>query len=119
MKCHNCGNEIQEGETFCRVCAAPVGKVNYNNLYRAKTETKPHEKQEEKFSLKKELLVVKDIISDKPIRTSGEHLENKDLIKKDSNDRKKATIINFLELAGILIVVWIVIKVILNLISKL
>ncbi len=119
MKCRNCGNNIQEGETFCRVCAAPVGKINYNDLYRAKVETKPQEKKTEKFSLKKEIAIVKNIISDEPLRDPNEHLENKDLIKKDANNRKKATILNFLELAGILIVVWIVIKIILNLLSKL
>lgn len=119
MKCRNCGNEIHEGETFCRVCAAPVGKVNYNNLYRAKTEVKPEEKKEEKFSLKKEIANFKSIMTDGTPVKDREHLENKDLIKKDANNRQKATIINFLELGGILIIVWIVIKIILNLLSKL
>lgn len=118
MKCPKCGSYIYEGQTFCRVCATPVGKDS-NGLYRAKPETKPLVKQEEKFSLKKELNVVKSIITDAPLKTDNEHLENKDLIKKDANDRKKATIINFVELGVILVVFWIVIKIILNLLSKL
>ncbi len=117
MKCKNCGAIIHEGDTFCHMCARPINQDDYvststNNATSTFKNVKNLnivKKVEEKIDLSKYHIA----------KEESKQIENKDLIKQDSNDRVKATLINFGGLFIILLIIFIVVKLILNIVSRL
>lgn len=117
MKCKNCGAVIHEGDTFCRTCAAPINEKDYiNHDVNQATSSFANESIFQK--VKKNIKVVKEpsYHYDEPV---PKEINNKDIIDKDANNRTKATIINFVGLAIVLIVFIILCLVFFKIISNL
>ena len=128
MKCEHCGAIIHEGDTFCRTCATPVKKDEYIDRTRNKAtvgfadkdkaEEIVYTEPKKKFNLKDEVTKFKN---NQALKTPepAKPVDNKAIIKKDGNNRVKASIINIGGLIAILIVVFILIIVFINILGNL
>ena len=128
MKCEHCGAIIHEGDTFCRTCATPVKKEDYISHSRNqatigfadtdKVNENVTVEHKNKFNLKNEVVKLKNkqaLKTPKP----GKPVDNHDLIEKDGNNRLKATIINVGGLVVLLIVMFILVKIFINILGNL
>ena len=105
MQCRKCNEEIKAGYTFCRRCATsiyvddeqlvPTNYVNKNKITELKS--KVYTKSEYK-----------------PLEVN-----NKDLMNKNQNDRKLATLKNIGSLALILLVIFILVLLFLKILKML
>ena len=116
MNCRKCGTLIKEGEYFCRKCATPVETIDTNvKLVKQKTNFINMNKLNDVE--KKIKLMFEPKYKEQPF-VPGK-LSNKELIYKDANNRKQATIENITSAALIILILLIVIFVIYIVISKL
>ncbi len=106
MQCRNCGATIHEGDTFCRTCGftvetSSVPDVDSKNV--AMNDFIAPSKKEQVPTT-----VHYDETITKVVEPKVSAPDNKVFIKKDGNDRIKATILNFLGLAVLIIIVIII-----------
>ena len=128
MKCEHCGAIIHEGDTFCRTCATPVKKDEYIDRSRNKATVGFADKDkareivstepEKKFSFKDEVTKFKNKQALKTPEPS-KPVDNKAIIKKDGNDRVKATVINVGGLVALIIIIIILIIIFINILGNL
>lgn len=115
MQCRSCGATIHEGDTFCRTCAMPVNmnpnavieditnpatddfiasnNIPNNNYTTPQQNTPLYNEQYSGGRITESKIGYKD------------SNENKKYVKRDGNDRLKATISNFISLVIILAIV--------------
>ena len=115
MNCRKCGAFIKEGYDFCRKCATPIEDIGdivvpdivINNQTNVKTN-----------NLNKIKEMSNNFFSKKDTN-NNEPLENKDIILKEQNNMKKATLDNVLSallvIAVLIVFFMIIYKVITNL----
>lgn len=101
MQCGKCNEEIPAGYTFCRKCATSIyvddepvvnNYVNKSNISSTNVENNNY----------------------KPL-----DIDNKELMNKDQNDRKKATLLNFGSLAIVIFVLLMAVLIFLKILKKL
>ena len=108
MQCKNCGGVIHEGDSFCRTCAVPID-ININTGLEdiQNPATNAFVRQDITMPVQQEP-VYKDSnfqTVEAPQQTVVDEEINKNFIKRDGNDRVKATVTNVLSLVILVIII--------------
>ncbi len=123
-RCRNCGATIHEGDTFCRTCAMPIEDMAFlsndsNNVATSdfmKSSSPRVVTKEPKVVYPKDSSSFSNMIKDK-IGIQEENKDNKQYVEREGNDRTKATILNFLGLAVLVIGLILLLKFVFSVIS--
>ena len=107
-RCKNCGATIHDGDTFCRTCATPVEEMHFTDSSNVATNdfitpSSVEKPQPTKIIYKKEGQSFSDMLKDKIGLPDASPKDNKQYVERDGNDRTRATLINFLVLAALVI----------------
>ncbi len=123
-QCRNCGATIHEGDTFCRTCAMPIEEMSFLANNSNNVATSDFMTQSSPRTVTKEPTVVysknnssfSSILKDK-IGMQEENKDNKQYVEREGNDRTKATLLNFLGLAVLVIGLLFLLKFVFSVIS--
>lgn len=123
-QCRNCGATIHEGDTFCRTCAMPIDDISLLSKNSSNVATNDFMTPSAPRTVTKEPTVIypkestsfSNIIKDK-IGMQDENKDNKQYVEREGNDRTKATLLNFLGLAVLVIGLFFLIKFVFSVIS--
>ena len=104
MQCRKCKEEIPAGYTFCRRCATSIYVDDEQVTTNYVNKSKINELRKTTYSNNNYEPIV---------------VNNKDLMDKDQNDRKKATLVNIGGLILLLIVLFLIVLIFIKFIKKL
>lgn len=111
MQCKNCGATINQGDTFCRICAVPVNydpNTGVETVHNPATNAFMRQGPAEQVQMEPtyQNAEFKPIAPPRNIEPDDE--ANKKFVDRDGNDRVKATAWNFATLAILIIIIAIV-----------
>ncbi len=101
MQCRNCGATIHEGEAFCRTCGTTVTDQTVFKNDSANVAMNGFVSQQQIPNSTPSISYEETIVKTVEPKVSAE--DNKKFVKRDGNDRAKATLMNFISLAALII----------------
>lgn len=111
MQCKNCGGIIHEGDSFCRTCAVPVDMdINTGIEDIRNPATNAFVRQDVTIPIQQEPVYKDNNFQnvDAPPSVVVDEETNKNFVKRDGNDRVKATVTNVLGLVALLVIIIII-----------